>query len=225
MSSIVMDALSHQAIRAQGTEATAYGQAPETAGRWRGVRLAGFEAELARQGQRFRFAEPDDLLDADIFIVASRSQSCMFSADALAKIAAFVRGGGGLLLMANHRNFILPQQQVAAALDLPIEINDISIVDFPPISMTAHALATDVGSIRVRNTSSLRVGPAAETLAYLKHDPRHVFAALCICGDGRVVVTGDSGFIASRDDAGLDLFAAEDNARFVSNALAWLARH
>ncbi len=226
MSRITIDALSHQAIRAQGTETTAYGNAPEAAGRWRGERLEGLEAMLRREGHSFRFGLPlaSELGDADILIIASRSQSCPFSKTELADIGVFVRGGGGLLLMANHRNFIAPQQRVATALDLPIAFNDVTIVNFPPFTMADHPVGRGVTGLRVRNTCSLRVAPPAETIAVFAPDPRHIFAAACSAGSGRVVVTGDSGFIASKDDTGLDLFASAGNARFVANALAWLGR-
>jgi hypothetical protein len=42
--------------------------------------------------------------------------------------------------------------------------------------------------------------------------------------EGRVVATADSGFMASRDDAGLDLWSSAGNARFISNAIDWLSR-
>lgn len=224
MAGILVDALSHQAIRAQGTEATAYGQPPETAGRWKGVRLTGLETQLTAARYDFRFALPTsaELATTDVMIVASRSQSCPFTAAELADIGAFVRHGGGLLLMANHRNFIHPQQQLATALDLPIAFNDVTIANFPPLSLTNHPIASGVEALRIRNSCSLRVAAAAETIAAFALDPRHIFAASCRCGNGRVVVTGDSGCIASKDDTGLDLFAEAGNARFVSNAVAWL---
>jgi hypothetical protein len=226
MPNIVMDALSHQAIRALGTEATAYGQPSEQGGRWRGIRLSGLEARLVQEGHGFRFAEPtaDELAAADILIVASRSQSCPFSPAALADIAAFVQGGGGLLLMANHRNFIQPQQQVATALKLPIAFNDITIANFPPIAAGVHPISVGITSIRVRNTASLGATAPGENVAYFTQDPRHLFAAACEVGSGRVLATGDSGFIASSDDTGVDLFASADNALFVSNAITWLSR-
>lgn len=224
MSSVVMDALSHQAIRELGSESSAYGIAPDQAGRWRGSRLAGLTAMLAARGSALSYGEPRPatLAQAGALIVASRSQLHPFLDEDMATIKAFVAAGGGLLLMANHRGFIRPQQQLAAALALPLAFNDISIANFPPIVAGAHPLTAGTQSLRVRNTASLQPLEQAERLAWFTGDPRHVFALACRCGKGRVVVTGDSGFIASKDDTGLDLLAAGDNSRFVANVLDWL---
>ena len=224
MSDVLMDALSHQAIRELGSEATAYGIPPEQSGRWRGSRLTGLVAMLDARGSELTHAAPTaaTLSAAGALIVASRSQLHPFSETDLASIDDFVGAGGGLLLMANHRGFIRPQQQLAAALTLPLAFNDVSIVNFPPIVAGTHPLATGTQGLRVRNTASLQPLEQAERLAWFGGDPRHVFALACRHGEGRVVVTGDSGFIASKDDAGLDLFAEADNSRFLANILDWL---
>lgn len=225
MPSVVMDALSHQAIRALGTEESAYGNAPERAGRWRGKRLLGLEAMLAEHDRTLSFARPnaDALMAADVLIVASRSELHTFAAEELAAIDDFLDRGGGLLLMANHRGFIAPQQQLAAALALPFTYNDVSIAGFPTIVTSNDKLAHGVERISVRNTASLRVLSGARTIAWFAGDPDHVFAAASTRGPGRIVATGDSGFMASSDDTGRNLFAESGNAQFLANVIDWLA--
>jgi hypothetical protein len=221
-----MDALSHQAIRALGTETARYGTPPERAGQWRGHRLAGLESLLAQRGHRFSIDEPrpESLVGADVLIVAGRSQLLPFTAGALHDIADFVARGGGLLLMANHRGMIAPQQQLATALDLPFAYRDITIDSFPDIRATAHPVGTGVGSLRVRNTSAIYITGDAAPVAYFAAAPDLPFAVACTHLQGRVVATADAGLMASRDDAGLDLWSSAGNARFIANALDWLTR-
>lgn len=223
---VVLDALSHQAIRALGTETARYGTPPERAGQWRGLRLAGLEAMLAQGGHRFSIDEPraESLIGADVLVVAGRSQLLPFTAAALHDIAGFVGRGGGLLLMANHRGMIAPQQQLATALGLPFAFRDITIDSFPDIRATAHPVGTGVGALRVRNTSALHVTGDAAPIALFSAAPDLPFALACSHNEGRVVATADSGFMASRDDAGLDLWSSAGNTRFIANALGWLSR-
>jgi hypothetical protein len=224
MARVLLDALSHQAIRAEGTEAQHYAVAPDQAGRWRGVRLTGFEAALAASGHSLGIEPPvaAALAEANVLVIASRSQLLPFSAKELEAIAGFVRGGGGLLLMANHRGMIAPQQQVAQALGLPVAFADVTLADFPRIAVLTGP-GQPPGELRVRNCCALRLADGARPLAAMATEPPLAFAAAAALGAGRVVATGDSGFLASRDDAGLDLWSEADNARFVMSALGWLA--
>jgi len=223
---VVLDALSHQAIRALGTETARYGTPPERAGQWRGHRLAGLEAVLAQRGHRFSIDEPraESLVDADLLIVAGRSQLLPFTAAALHDIADFVGRGGGLLLMANHRGMIAPQQQLVSALGLPFAYRDVTVDSFPDIRTTTHPIGAGVGSLRVRNTSALHIIGDVAPVAHFDAAPELPFAVACPHREGRVVATADSGFMASRDDAGLDLWSSAGNARFISNAIDWLSR-
>lgn len=224
MARIVLDALSHQAVRELGSEVASYGVAPADAGRWAGHRLTGLRQALDAAGFDLVIASPDaDVLDeADALIVGSRSQLVPFDALETDAISAFVESGGGLLLMANHRGLVRPQQQLAEALRLPIAFNDISVVDGPRIGIVLHALTEGVEAIAVRNSCSLKVEAGAEPLA-LFSQPEHVFAAAMQVGPGRVVAVADSGFMASRDDAGRDMFSSASNARFLGSILGWLA--
>ena len=225
MGIVVMDALSHQAIRALGTEGVHYGAPPDRTGQWRGNRLTGLENSLVAMGHSLRFAAPAsaELASADVLIIASRSQDLPLSADELAAIRDFVLAGGGLLLMANHRHFIRPQQQVAAALQLPFGFKDLTIIDFPEIEVVPHPLTTGCGQLLVRNSTALAVAAEAEVVARFVGDRTQVFAAAASVGGGRVLATGDSGFIASLDDAGKNMFESASNARFVANAIDWLS--
>lgn len=225
MALVVMDALSHQAIRATGAEQLFYRVPPEKAGRWRGKRLVGVERCLAELGHTFAIERPEPavLTDAKVLIVASRSQTVPFSAEELAAIRQFVSNGGGLLLMANHRHFIVPQQQVALALQLPFGFNDVTIDGFPDIGLEAHPVSAGCDRLHVRNTTSLAASPAAEVIARFAVDARHLFAVACAAGAGKVVATGDSGFIASSDDTERAMFETGSNARFFANAIGWLS--
>lgn len=222
----MIDSLSHQAIREAGAEEAAYGLPPDVAGRWRGRRLTGLTAALEGLGHRLDMAlpTPGDLAGVDALIVASRSQALMFSDTELASIANFVNAGGGLLLMANHRHFVAPQQQVASTLQLPLKLEDISITGSPDLRVRPHRLTEGCAQIAIRNGSAILPGPACDVLATYA-DERLAFAVACdpAAGrKGRVVVTADSGFIASLDDKHRPLFETADNARFVGNAIEWL---
>jgi hypothetical protein len=226
MATVVMDALSHQAIRATGSEAQYYNAPPERTGKWKGRRLAGVEATLASLGHSLEIASPerDVLAGAAVLIVASRSQGLPFSDVELSSIRDFVTGGGGLLLMANHQRFIMPQQQVVLALELPFGFIDTTLDGFPEIVLAPHQLTLGCESLVVRNSSSIAAPAAAPAIAHFALDPRHRFAVATEAGKGRVVATGDSGFVASSDDTGRDMFASGSNAVFFSNCIRWLAR-
>jgi hypothetical protein len=225
MPKIVMDALSHQAIRALGTEGEHYRHPPERTGQWRGKRLTGVEQSLADAGHTLTFSRPDQvaLADAAVLIVASRSQTLMFNETELTAIRDFVQGGGGLLLMANHQHFIMPQQQVVLSLELPLGFIDGTIAGFPPIKLAEHPLTAGCDEIVVRNSTSMVTRDPAVRIAHFVADPRHFFAVATGARRGRVLATGDSGFIASSDDTGKDMFASGSNATFFANAIRWLA--
>ena len=224
MPEVVMDALSHQAIRALGTESEHYGHPAERAGLWRGRRLTGVEQSLASAGYALTLARPDPLAltEAAVLIIASRSQTVMFSAAELTAIRDFVLAGGGLLLMANHRHFIMPQQQVVLALDLPLGFIDGTIAGFPPIELAAHSVTAGCEQIVVRNSTSMVARDPALPVARFAADRRHLFAVAAGAGRGRVLATGDSGFIASSDDTGKDMFGSGSNATFFANSIRWL---
>ena len=226
MPKVVMDALSHQAIRALGTEAEHYRHPPERVGLWRGKRLTGLEHSLEDAGHTLAFSRPNAiaLADAAVLIVASRSQTVIFSDIELAAIRDFVLAGGGLLLMANHQHFIMPQQQVSLALDLPLGFIDGTIAGFPPIELAAHPITAGCEQIVVRNSTSMVARDPAIPIARFNADRRHLFAVATEAGKGRVLATGDSGFIASSDDTGKDMFASGANATFFANAIRWLTR-
>ena len=225
MAAVVMDALSHQVIRATGGEGEYYRAPPERTGQWQGKRLTGVERTLAELGHRFVIARPDNetLANAKLLIVASRSQDLPFTTPELEAIRDSVGNGGGLLLMANHRHFIFPQQQVARALDLPFGFIDATIAGFPAIELSRHELTAGCDSIVVRNSTAIAAGPGAIAVAHFAADSRHRFAVAAEAGAGRVVATGDSGFIASSDDTGRDMFASGSNAAFFANCVRWLA--
>lgn len=227
MSQIVLDALSHQAIRHAGTEQSAYGAPEAKAGLWREVRLSGAIAALARSGHSLAIARPEGpaLADAALLVIASRSQLFPFTPGEVAAIRSFVDRGGGLWLMANHRLFVAPQQRLAEAFGLPLRLNDITVADWPGLRIRQHPITEGVGQLRVRNASSISTTSPDSVIAAFADDERHTFAA-AIDPDGertgRVLVTSDSGFIASRDDAGHSMFESADNARFFANAVSWL---
>ncbi len=226
MATIVMDALSHQAIRATGSEDEHYHASPERTGQWRGRRLIGVETTLRALGHDLAFARPEaePLAGAALLIVGSRSDRLQFSEGELAAIRDYVRGGGGLLLMANHQRFIMPQQQVALALELPFGFLDTTHAGFPELVLAPHELTAGCTGLVVRNATSIAVPPGTPAIAHFARDARHRFVAVAEAGRGRVVATGDSGFIASADDTGRDMFSAGSNAAFFANCVRWLTR-
>ena len=227
MARIVLDARSHQAIRQAGAEAEAYGLPPENAGRWRGKRLTGLIGAMQALGHDIDIAIPtaDNLAGATVLVVASRSQALMFSAAEVDDITAFVVGGGGLLLMANHRLFVAPQQQIVRALGLPLRIEDLSITGSPEVRLRPHVLTEGCDAVAIRNGSIIIPAPSADVLATFAADERLAFAVASDRSEarrGRVVVTSDSGFLASLDDKQRPLFETAGNARFVRNIIEWL---
>ena len=157
-----------------------------------------------------------------MLIIASRSQNLPFGLAELATIRNFVLGGGGLLLMANHRHFILSQRQVATTLELPLGFNDVTIGGFPETVLDPHTITGGCERLHIRNATSLRAVAPAETVAHFALDPRQLFAVACTAGKGRVLATGDSGFIVSADDTGQPMFETASNRQFFANAVTWL---
>lgn len=229
MARIILDARSHQAIRHAGTEIEAYGVPAEKAGLWKGRRLSGFLTAIENLGHTVETALPtaEVLGEASLLVVASRSQAQMFRPEEVDAIARFVTGGGGLLLMANHRLFVAPQQQIVTLLRLPLRYEDLSISGSPAVSLRAHAVTEGCTGIALRNGSLIIPAPSADVIATFAADERLAFAVACDrtpVRQGRVVVTSDSGFIASADDKERPLFETGDNARFLRNAIQWLVR-
>jgi hypothetical protein len=162
-----------------------------------------------------------------VLIVASRSQLFPFQRDEVEAIRAFVERGGALWLMANHRLFVAPQQQLAEALGLPLKLNDVTVAGWPRLRLRPHPVTEGCSDLRVRNASSIGVVDPASAIVTFAADERHAFAVALDAEEatrGRVLVTSDSGFIASRDDTGQQMFEAGDNARFFTNAVDWLLR-
>lgn len=223
---IVLDARSHQAIRHAGTEVEAYGLPPEKAGRWRGRRLNGLFATVEALGHTLDLGLPTaaSLQGAGALVIASRSQVAMFTQVEIDAVVDFVAKGGGLLLMANHRLFVAPQQQLVTALKLPLRLEDMSITGSPEIRLRAHPLIDGCSQLGVRNSSFIVPNLSADVLATFV-DERLAFAVACdreTGRRGRVVVTADSGFMASADDKERPMFETGDNARFIDNVIRWL---
>lgn len=222
MARVIMDALSHQAIREAGCEKQAYGPAVSRAEEWAGRRLVGFRDVLAHKGAQLVLEHPTqaNFDGADLFVIAGRSQLFPFSEEALEALSAFVDSGGGLLLMANHRGMILPQQQVAAAMRLPVTFVDGSVEGGRSIEILPHEVMEGVSHLVVRNSCWLTAAARAEPIALFTAE--YGFGYAMAHGKGRVIALADSGFIASQDDAGRDMFAAGSNARFFDNVVDWL---
>lgn len=167
-----------------------------------------------------------------------------YTQDELEAIHSFVHAGRGLLLMTNHGD--VPAQgtpdhteedaRLAARFGIVIERSCFA-TEGGPTTLRVDATAGDavLGGIRtvvtmtsasLRGESAIPLVPLAATMADRRGglDPaRRHFAVRT--PNLRVIVTGNSGFVGTPGTRwpNQGLFAQGDNARFVVNAIRWLA--
>lgn len=227
MARIVLDRLSHQAIRHLGSEVEDYDRSADQSGRYKGARLAGLFELVAAMGHHIDIVLPEapHLANAAVLIIAGRSHLRPFNDSEKFAIADLRARGGSLLLMADHSGFIAAQHDLATALALPVSFHDAIPPENPELQLVPHDLTQLCGRLQIRDAARLHTTPDATIVAHVASAPAEAFAVAiegCSFGQGRVLATGDSDFIASSDDAGEPMFEAASNARFIENAIRWL---
>ncbi len=233
MTRILLDSKSHQAIRHLGTEDRFYSDTPSKTGKWRGIRLKGMEDALAARGLAMEIDNPDSplLAQSAILMIAGRADELPFSGSEIERMAAFWKRGGSLLLMANHRGLVAPQNMIAAALRLPVTFNETTVLSDNQRFAINHAHPVSAGvesgiSVRTSCTMSLEQDPSISVLVR-NIDPDIGAFAAALAWDGdirqRAVVMTSSGHIASCDDSNADLWSSASNAAWTLNILDWLA--
>lgn len=233
MTRIILDAKSHQAIRHLGTEDRYYSDPPSKTGKWRGIRLKGFEDALAARGYSMEITGPDPhmLNQAAVLMIAGRADELPFTDPEIEHIAAFWNRGGSLFLMANHKGLVAPQNRIASALRLPVTFNEVTVLSDSQRFDINHTHPTSKGVdngifVRTSCTMSLEKGPSVSVLAENRNpDIGALAAALAWEGDirQRAVVMTSAGHIASCDDSNADLWSSASNAVWTLNILDWLA--
>lgn len=220
-----------------------------------GHRLADLLAALSQAGPfeitigPARPLEPVALIGVQVLIVLTRAVPYLMAE--VETIAAFVRRGGGLILMSNHAdlpgrnpsNHARHDAVLAKALGATVTESWFrsavpGLLSEVPVESTPHPiLAGPAGEIRrlvCRNGTSV----AGATLVPLARWPAtcteassgrasngDILAGAFGLDDGRVLLTGDSGMTGSWNTffPGQGLFDRGDNAAFMVNAAWWAA--
>lgn len=212
---------------------------------WNGAYSAwGFELYKAGRFQ-VRSLPPGNLLDSgelsavDVVVIPEPNSS--FSGTELAALETFVRGGGGLVIIANHGGSDRNNNgwdAVSALRDLLSRGFGVSLVgdkiDGPARMVEGHPLGDGpfgpVALVGGFDSTSILVdtatNPGAEATA--KIDRGGVLTASGTLGAGRFVVHGDSAAADDGTDSGgntniFDAWTEQDNAAFFLNAVSWVA--
>jgi len=230
---VILDSKCHQAIRHQGTEEEHYQVPSSYAGRWRERRLTGLKDALAMRGYALEISDfnLDGLAEAAILVIAGRVQKVPFSNAETETIAAFCNNGGSLLLMANHKGLVAPQNQIVEVLKLPIRFNETAVLleKQQLILHAEHPISKNCKlglHIRTSCTMTLEDCPSATVLA--KNEDLSIGPfAVALEHEGqirrRTVIMTSAGHISSDDDSNTDLWAAASNAKWTLNIIDWLA--
>lgn len=231
MSLVVMDSICHQAIRHQGTESAHYPNSTH-AGDCQDISLSGFIRLLEENDYNFSFVDisQDQLADADLLIIASRSNRLMYSQDELDNISSYYDQNGSIFLMANHRGLVAPQNQVCSELNFPNVFNEQTILNDEQnlIINESHPISRNCDQglqIRTSCTMNFPVNPNSEILVRNQDQSIGIFA--CAHQDEndqskRIVFITSSGHISSQDDSGSNLLSQASNRTWTLNALNWL---
>jgi hypothetical protein len=195
---------------------------------------------------------PDELENCELLILTTRFRLCPYSALELDAIDAFLQRGGSLWMMTNHSR--VPGTQMwdfttedgRLANRLGVKIRDAcfrmpgGLARLDDAGETAHEVLLDdsghrsVEQVVVNNCSAFSADglqPVLYTRSEMIDDgPQNMnahgqlFAATTKVGRGRVLVTGDSGFVCEPNvpGSGPGLIDKGDNLQFILNAARWL---
>jgi len=232
MDKIVFDSKSHQAIRHLGTEAHFY-QRSQNAGTWRDRRLIGLKKALTIHEFDMSFIdlESDTLDDVDVLVISGRSNIISFTDPELKTIESFYNRGGGLFLMANHKGFVEPQNQIAQNLRLPVTFHEKTVREDRQqlVLNSSHPISQNCQQgLNIRTSCTLTVKNSPETIVLVSNENSNigVFAAAIerpVRPSKRAVVITSAGHISSLDDKRRDLFMEASNKTWTINAIKWLA--
>jgi hypothetical protein len=226
---VILDSKSHQAIRHNGTEASYYAQA-RRGGQFKGDRLAGFATDLRNAGFPLILTEPTEmkLRDARVFIVGGRSDRIPFTDGELLAISHYYDRGGSIFLMANHRGFIAPQNQIASALSIPVKFHDDSVMAKRPTIIGVDHCTSAGCSEGLQFRTGCAMSVLSELCVPMVVDEGRgngIVAALVEndrCQGGRVFMTTSAGHISSLDDSRVNLYGTKSNATWTMNIVRWL---
>jgi len=179
----------------------------------------------------FTDLEVDGLDATGVLVIAGRSERVPFSKVEMAAISTFCHSGGSLLLMANHKHLVAPQNQVAEVLALPIEFHEKTFLqEKQRLTLCAsHPISRDCGSgLQIRTSCSMTLKACSSATVLAKNeDPDIGDFAVALEDEGgrrwRTVVMTSAGHLSSCDDSGTDLWAAASNATWMLNTVEWLA--
>ena len=235
---VLLDSKCHQGAQHLGTnwpgECPLCGHKGESP--WKGKRLAGLQSALESKGYAFEVADitASSLSTCTILVVAGRGDQMAFSIEEVQAIRDFVQRGGSLLLTANHKGLVAPQNQLAKALGLPVTFNQTTVrPDQQKIDLSAgHPVSTNCNlglKIRTSCTMTLTPSPHATVIASYSDSSLGVFAVAvdrpqeAQQARSRMVIMPSSGHIASLDDSRADLWGSANNATWMLNIFDWLA--
>lgn len=161
-----------------------------------------------------------ELSRGDVLVVGWSSQS--YSPNEVECVKAFVKNGGGLLVMGEGWSWsgpgLFPLNQIAGAFGF--KINSDAVHEVSQIS--PHEVTNGVGTIKVAAASSI-AGSAGTTLAYDPFGQSVLIAGTY--GNGRFLFVGDSDIFVNLDydNDGIPMILEGDNSVLGRNAIRWLA--
>lgn len=209
---------------------------------WRSGR---FDVEILPDGDRFRFGTSDaqDLSKYDVLVIPEPNAP-LASGEAEA-VAAFVRAGGGLLLIADHdgadrdgdgwdavRIFgvLLATDDYGIRLAGTSRTDTASVDPGDPIADGPFGPAAVIGSFAGTTLILDRSANPSVRMVAAIHGSEPLAAAASL-GQGRIVVHGDSSGADDGTDSGhnSNIYDAwgdpdEDNGTFFLNAVSWLSQ-
>ncbi len=182
----------------------------------------------------------------DVLVVSGPRAEAPFSAEEVQAVHEWVKGGGSLLLTADHFPYSAPASVLAAPFG--IEITDLSVyttdnqTSFPFAELGGHEVTRGLESVWVFfgvavdfPSSAVQLLPCDTTH---EASPRGVppgvsadgltMAGVLEVGAGRVAVLGESGMISCQEMANGESYGfcaegAEDNVLFTLQLFEWLA--
>ena len=226
-----MDSMCHQALRHLGTESAHYPN-PARAGAWQDIRLSGFIDLLNENSYDFSFIDirRDQLDDADVLVIAGRSNLLSYSQDELDNVRTYYEQHGSIFLMSNHMGFVAPQNQISSELNLPITFNETTVYEENQklILNTSHPISSNCyGGLHIRTSCKMSIAHDLNIQILVRNEDQSigVFATAYqdqLIPSKRVISITSAGHISSHDDCGRNLLSEATNGIWTLNALNWL---
>jgi len=155
------------------------------------------------------------LNDCQVLIIGAPTEEFDSEVEA---VLDFVRGGGGLLLVADFDTMINPVKSLNDLAKMAgLEFRE--YLNYPPTWLqvfSPHYVTANVERVKVDGIASIECFGDAVPIAFTKATRMPVVACSTL-GEGRVIAVGDADLFAE------EMIELDENKAFVTNILRWLA--